>query len=193
MIRVTKAMKNVLMAAAMTLASMSASAAIIDINIDGINSWDSEGDSDNIVLLVDIGGGSEATIDGLGWDLEITTVGFSWLSEATIGFGSTALPNEILVTAGVFDNNAGNSAYTSGGILDLTDAGLFDIVLADGFLRLEFFESFDDVADAFDATYQGTVSVSVTEAVVEPNPVSAPTTLALMGITLLGLSLLRRR
>ena len=165
---------------------------VITLDISGAASWDLEGDSDNDVLLIDLGGGGPATLDGIGWDLTITTVGGSWLSEAVIGFGSTASPNEINLTAGAGDNFPGVDTYSSGGIITFADIPIPDIILADGVLRIEFFESFDDVADAIDSTYEGTLTLSGT-GFASPPTVAEPSTLVLLGLGLIGLGAIRRR
>lgn len=50
-----------------------------------IASWDYELDPDNVVLVFNMGG--PATIHGIGWDVSIEALGFSWLSEAYVNFG----------------------------------------------------------------------------------------------------------
>ncbi len=123
-------------------------------SFDGIDSWDGLDDTDNIVIDLNIGAGN--TLTGVGWDIGIATVGGSWLSEATIQHSDSngsADPNAINLNVGVGDDTSGDQDYTSGGtIVDFSDNGLPDIVAgADGILRLQIFESFDDNADAIDA------------------------------------------
>lgn len=183
--------KTLFVTAALSLSAMTASAATIDIDISGAESWDSLGSPNNLTRMIDLGMGSAVTIEALGWDLSIDTIGASWLSEAVISFGDTANTNGIDVTAGVNDGFAGSGTYSSGGMLDLTDAGLPDIELADGILVLTFYESFDDIENAVDAIYRGFVSVTVTDEVVQA--VSAPSIIALLGMGVFGLMLARRR
>lgn len=122
------------------------------VDISGTESWDPELDPDNTVLNVGIPG-SEVT--GIGWDCTLSTVGASWLSEATMSF-----QGEIYLTVGVGDDFAGTSAYSSGGVVVLADIPLPNIVVAGGTMPVEFFESFDDVADAVDAVFtSGSITV----------------------------------
>ena len=183
--------RTMFVTAALSLSAMTASAATIDIDISGAESWDGFGSANNLVRMIDLGMGSAVTIDALGWDFTIETIGASWLSEAVIGFSDTANSNGIDVTAGVGDDFAGVNSYSSGGLLVLNDFDLPNIELADGILVLTFFEDFDDVENAIDAIYQGFVSVSVIDEVVQE--VSAPSIIALLSMGMFGLMLARRR
>jgi len=123
------------------------------VDISGAESWDLIDDVDNVIADC-VGGG---TITGIGFDVTITTVGASWLSEPVIQFtnsAGSADPNAINLTAGLNDDMPGTMSYTSGGIIDFSDNALPNITAAgDGILRMQFFESFDDVADAVDAVF----------------------------------------
>lgn len=176
----------------MALTSTMASAAIVDIDVDGVESWDGPGDADNTILVVDLAdalglaGGSSVTITGIGWDVVISTVGASWLSEATVSFEGL-----VTVSPGAGNDAPGSMAFTSGGLLDLTDNGIPDIVLADGLLTLEFFEGYDDVADAVDSVWgssflaAGILQVDAGATVV-PIPAALPLFAAGLGSLLLG-------
>ena len=174
------------------LLSFTASADVINLDINGIASWDSEGSPLNTVLLLDLGGGGPVTIDGIGWDLNIETLGGSWLSEAAIGFGSTASPNDITLSAGAGDLFPGFASYSSGGIVFLNTIPIPDIILVDGILRLEFFETFDDFPGAIDAFYEGFLTISGT-GFDTGTPVSEPGILLLFGLGLIGVVIALRR
>lgn len=123
---------------------------------DGTESWDAQGSPNNVVMELDIGASNAVT--GGSFDVTITTSGNgSWCSEATLLMTNSdgiADPNGIILSpaAGNDATCDGGLEVSSGGVLDFTDNGLPDIVPnADGILRLEFFESFDDVADEIDA------------------------------------------
>jgi len=122
-------------------------------DIAGAQSWDLQGDPSNTVLSVPLANGDEMT--GIGWDVNLTTVGGSWLSEAAFYFdGSDQDLMGLFLTPGAGDDFAGTSSYSSGGVIDLAGAGIPNIpVLADGNLYIECFESFDDAADAVDADW----------------------------------------
>lgn len=125
------------------------------LDVTGIQSWDGIDDADNIVMDLDIGAGNE--LEGASWDVNIATVGASWLSEASVQFSDSngsADPNAINLAPGAADGAPGAMDYSSGGIVLFSSVPLPNIVAgADGILRLQFFEGFDDVADAVDADW----------------------------------------
>ncbi len=161
-------------------ASNAASMALqIPLTIDTYASWDAKGDTSNDVLAIDVAGlaglgtGNPATMTGAGWNVTVDTTGapavVSWLSEAKIEFDENVAPgtNWIALTPGFGDDFAGVATYDSLGIVDFPDAGVPDIVLPDGVLRIEFFEGYDDVADAIDALY--TTGSAITIALLDLN------------------------
>ncbi|KAA0216703.1 MAG: hypothetical protein DYG94_12950 [Leptolyngbya sp. PLA3] len=149
-----------------------------------VESWDFELDSSNVVAVFDMGG--PATIHGIGWDVTLSTVGASWLTEAYVNFGELGGTPGLYLHPGAGTNSPGTASYSSGGIIDLTDNGIPDVVMASGMLRLEFFESFDDVADAVDAYWRAGSTITL-----DMTLVPAPGALALLGLG--GLAIRRRR
>ncbi len=116
------------------------------LSVNGVDSWDVQGDSDNIVMNLDIGAGNEVT--GISFDVNLNSVGASWCSEADIFFTDSALTTGVILTPGVGVDMPCTMDFSSGGVDDVTMFGV--IAGADGILRIEFAESFDDVADAVD-------------------------------------------
>lgn len=151
-----------------------------------VATWDLVGDSSNVVWALDMGG--PATMHGIGWDMTVQTVGGSWLSEARMYFDDNIAPDlsGLFLTPGIADGFSGTGSYSSAGILDLSDNGIPDIVLPNGFLRLEFHESFDDVADAIDGYFLAGSTLTLDMTIVP-----APGALALLGLG--GLAIRRRR
>ncbi|MBO6512506.1 MAG: PEP-CTERM sorting domain-containing protein [Phycisphaerales bacterium] len=141
--------------------------ATLTIDISGVNSWDLQLDADNEVLMQSVL--ANANIVGIGWDVNLATVGASWLSEATMNF-----EDALFLTVGIGDDFAGTASYSSGGILDLTALTTpLDFFLgADGILDIEFFESFDDVADEIDATFGQGSSLQIQYVVPAPGAVA---------------------
>ena len=133
---------------------------LLCVSFDAQESWDGLADPvdpDNTIIDLDIGAGNMLT--GVGWDIGIATVGASWLSEPTIQHSSSAGsadPNAINLAVGAGEDAAGDQDFTSGGtVLVFADNALPNVVPdADGILRLQLFESFDDTADAVDANYR---------------------------------------
>lgn len=186
--------KRLALAVLMTFAlTAQANASVWEFSFNTIASWDAEGDSNNTIVTVDLAAalgfapGSAVFIDAIGWDVMINPQGASWYSEATVAFrDSSNDPTRpaVILSPGAGDdvtNDGAPRAYSSGGLIDLTDSGLADIMLlSDGILVMEFFEGFDDVPDAVDAFWSGTLSVN---AQVVPVPAALPLLLSALGLT----------
>jgi hypothetical protein len=168
------------------------------LDISGEQSWDSLNDPSNTVLLVPLGAGASMT--GIGWDVNLATIGASWLNEARFYFDGSDLDlTGLFLTPGFADATPGVGSYSSGGILDLTDNGIPDIpILADGTLYIQLNESFDDVADAADADWTAGSTLTIEY---EGGAPAVPTVgewgMVALGATLLGgvvvMTLRRRR
>ncbi len=176
-------------AAAALAVSAAASAEIVTVNVDGVQSWDAFGDPDNVFVELDLAAalglpaGSDVVIDGVGWDVTIDTVGDSWLSEAVVGLDDGDGTYDLFLNPSAGDDFPGNASYSSGGILDLEDdLGLGDVLVSGGILTLQVYESFDDVADEVDAVWAGEFQLNV---------IPGPGALALLGLA--GLAGSRRR
>lgn len=128
----------------------------LTIDISGYQSFDLQGSPLNKIFHVLVGVGTEIT--ALEWDLNLSTVGGSWASEAVIGF-----ENQLNLTPGIADAfPVTNANYSSDGIIDLSDVGLPNITVgADGLLALEFFESFDDVPGVADAIWLAGSTITI--------------------------------
>jgi len=122
------------------------------LDIGGTESWDALLDPSNTVLVVPLGTGAAMT--GIGWDVSLSTVGGSWLSEARFYFdGSDQDLSGLFLTPGFADATPGTASY-SNPVINLGDYAIPDIpILADGNLYIELNESFDDVGDAVDANW----------------------------------------
>lgn len=161
-------------------------------SVAGSNSWDLVSDGSNEILLVDVAtlagqpAGTPMVMTGIGWNVSLATVGASWRSEARFYFDDAVAPD----LSGLFlrpasENSPGTGTYSSVGVLDLTDNGVSDIALPTGVLRIELYESYDDVADAIDANW------TAGNLTIRAEPVPEPTSLSLLALG--GLAALRRR
>lgn len=149
------------------------------INLNNVESRDALRAAVNIVQTYNIGANAQVT--GIGWDLNLATVGASWRNEAVIAFENTALSTGVFLTPGS-EGSPGVGNYSSGGIVDLIGLALDFAVGGDGLLRLEFFETFVDNVGSADAIWNGTLSVQY---------VPTPGALAVLGLG--GLVAGRRR
>lgn len=131
-------------------------------SVAGIQSIDAIDSATNDVLEFNIGAGNALT--GISWDVGIETLGLSWVSEARVQFSSStgsSDPNAINLTVGNGVNAPGNQEFSSGGVILFSSVPLNDITVgADGILRLQFFESYDDGPGA-DANWRDAVMPAI--------------------------------
>ena len=164
-----------------------ANAGLVEVvDISGIETWDAEGDPDNTVIAVDLGG--PATVTSIGWDVDqfagLDIDGASWLSEMTIGIDwDQDGVNDLFITPSATDA-PGSELNSSGGLLLLADAALPDGDVITGSFNIEFFESFVDDADIAEGVFNQGSTLSF-------GYVPAPGAAALLGLG--GLVAARRR
>lgn len=166
----------------------------VAVNLSGLTTWDLVSDASNTVLLIDMAAtvglpsGSAVSVTGIGWDVTVDTLTpaqGSFLSQARMYFDDNLAPDLIgvFLAVGAGQNAPGIMNFASAGNIDLSDAGIPNILLPNGILRLELYETFDNAPDAIDAVFsQGGITVVVTP---------APGAMALLGLG--GLVMARRR
>lgn len=168
-----------------TLAPVGMSTVVHNFDVTGIDSNDGNGSPNNEVFTLDVGANSWVT--GIGWDVSIYAYDPSWLSDMQVAFEDSTQSSGVFLTVGVGDDFPGEESYSSGGIVDLVGLGLNFQVGADGKLRLEFFEAYDDFPDDWDGIWKsGALSIQVT-------PIPEPGTYALMMLGLAGVAVVARR
>lgn len=102
------------------------------------------GDPNNRVRNLNIGAGNQLT--GLAIDVRVQAIAPSWLDEARLMFSSTN-PNAHAVqyTPGLGMEQPGTINHSSNGVFSFAGAGIQHVVAgADGILRVEWFETFND-------------------------------------------------
>jgi hypothetical protein len=166
---------------------------MVSVDFSGVNSWDLFGDPNNEIVSSILGAGAIAT--GFGWNMTITTVGSSWLSDVTLNI--TGDGGEVVLSPGAGDDMPGGPTnYASGGIFDLSDLGFLNSpAFPDGSFPIETFEAFDDNVDAIDATIGSGSSLDIAYIAGAPVPTMPGVGLLVLLVVLLaaGTLLLRRR
>lgn len=183
-------MKSIAAIAAIAGAAAAASAgSTVDIMID-IDTFDALGAPGNIVESFDLnaaagfGSGNQVVVTGIGWDLIVEAFDPSWLSEARLNFGDAdnyVLADSLTLTPS--GTTAPGIEPSSSPVQVFADLALPNIVLSQGNLRVEGFESFVD-ALAPNGNISGTLTIQATF-------VPAPGAAALLGMG--GLVATRRR
>jgi len=176
------------------LACTSVFAAPLVVNVAGVESFGEVGDSGNTVFTFNVG--AFATITDVSYDVNLTAFNPSYLSELGLYFGDTDQTTGVFLTPGFQNPGPGTGSFT--GSASLVDLDLSFQVGADGLLRLEFFEDFDDASVSPDGIWNfGTITFT-TDVIDVPPPVGdvpEPATGMLMGagLALMGYTARRRR
>ncbi len=148
------------------------------LDVSGAQFFDGQGAATNEILSVFLGQGLQFV--GIAWDVNLTTVGASWASEATMSFDGL-----INFTPSNIDAPVTNENYSSDGFVYFHDLGIPDLVVgADGVLDIEFFEAFDDQPDIADAFLEAGSTITLT---------TTPTPGTLAAFTTIGLITTRRK
>lgn len=166
--------------AAMTGTAAHAGIASLNLDVNGAASAGDLGEMFNEVRTWSIGAGVH--IIGLSWNVSISTVGTSWLSEA--GFDLAAANGDgASLFPGLNDDFDGAESYS--GSEDLVAGGTDFFLGQDGVLTGRFFESFYDASNGDpDAFWRGSVTVTY---------VPEPASYGLAALGLLGIAAVRRR
>lgn len=170
------------------LVSASAFAAPITVTFSDVGSHGEIGDPDNVVNLVDVG--ANATITSVAFELVLTAFDPSYLSEMVVAFESSDFADGVFFTPGFGDDGPGTASYT--GYADLVALGLDFQVGADGLLRIEFFESWDDYWGYADGTWSGSFTFGV-DTGSGPSPVPEPASVMLLAAGLAAMRHAGRR
>lgn len=151
------------------------------IDVSGVYTNAGEGNPANTVRFYQLNPG--ALVDEVSWAMDLQAFAPSWLSEMTISF-LTSDGGGVYLTPAVGDDFPGAGNYADSA--RLSDFGLQFNVAADGLLRVEFFESFNDSSVDPDGLF---VSGHITFS----NVVPEPSTYGLMALGLMAVGALVRR
>jgi hypothetical protein len=178
-------------AAAVLAAALPASQAqadVITIDVSGAQGFGDLGDPLNTVRSFFLG--ANAHITDVAYNVNISALGFSYLSEATVYFGDSDQLGGVFLRPGFLVDAPGTDTFADSA--NLVDLGLDFNVGADGLLRLEFFEGFTDGELPDSIWNSGTLTFTydgVGGAVPEP----ASWALMIAGVGVAGGALRRRR
>lgn len=171
------------------LVSASVFAAPITVNFGGIESYGELGDWDNFVGTVDVG--ANARITGIGYDLNLTAFEPSYLSEMAVAFERSDLLDGVFFRPALGNGFPGTASFS--GFANLVELGLDFQVGEDGLLRVEFFETYDDVWGFADGIWNfGSFTFEV-ESAEEPAPVPEPASALLLAAGLATMRYAGRR
>ena len=175
------------------LASTSAFATPFTFDVTGARSIGELGNEANDVYEINVG--ANATITSISYNFNITAFTPSWLSEMGFAFSNGAFTEGVLLNPGPGFDLPGTETFTN--VLDLVAEQLTFSVDADGILRIEFYEDFDDAAISPDGVWNfGTITFN-TDAIDGPPDGEVPEPASGMligaGLALMGYTARRRR
>lgn len=152
------------------------------VNVAGIRSFDELGAAANVLQTYSLGAGAHIT--SVSWNVNLSSFGFSWLSELGVAF-TNDVGDGVVFTPGFGDDFQGTGSYS--GTADLTSLDLDFFIGSNGALSLEFYEEYDDVPGAADGIWNsGTLTFGYTPGVTAPVPEPETYALMLAGLGVLG-------
>lgn len=175
------------------LACTSAFATPFTFDVAGARSAGDFGDEGNSVYEINVG--ANATITSVSYDVNLTAFPPSFFSEMFLAFTNSSSMRGGNLNPGVDVNEAGTQTFT--GMKDLVAEGVSFRVDADGILRLEFYEAFDDLSISPDGVWNfGTITFNADLIDGPPTgdvPEPASGFLIGAGLALMGYTARRRR
>lgn len=164
-------------------------AAPLVVDVTGVQSFGEQGDPGNTVLTYNVG--ANAAITSITYNVNLTAYDPSWLSEIGLFFSGSDFGG-VKFVPGFSMDEPGTATFVAD--FDLVALGNSFNVGADGILRLEFYEGFNDFPDAADGQWNfGTVTFGINETPVSDVPEPGTTALFGAGLMLMAYAARRRR
>lgn len=168
-------------------------AAPLTFDVTGIQSFGERGRPENPVFTFDVG--ANATITSISYNVNITAFDPSYQSELGLAVSDAAQSVGVFVVPGLGVDEPGTGTFSE--LSDLVALGLSFSVGADGILRLEFYEGFDDADVNPDGRWNfGTVTFNFAGDSVDPGtdvPEPASALLIGAGLAMMGYAGRRQR
>jgi hypothetical protein len=162
-----------------------ANAGTLVVDLAGTPSIDALNDALNVHWVLDATPG--ALVDTVSYQLTLSALGQSWLSEAGVLITNSA-GQGIKLRPGFSTNAEGNASFS--GSASLAALNMAFNVGTDGKLNFQFYEHYDDVASGVDAVF---TAGSITLGGVAVTAVPEPASYGLMALGLLGMAAVLRR
>jgi hypothetical protein len=158
------------------------------VDISGIDSYDVVGNENNTVIELDLG--AHATVTSFSFNVTLTAYAPSYLSEMDIYYTNSTLNRGVIFTAALDIEESGTRTLSDS--YDLVADGFSFSVGADGILRIEFAESYNDSLTADGRWQSGTITFGYDDHQ-EVSAVPEPETYAMMMAGLLFVGAIARR
>ena len=161
---------------ALAVSTGAASATLIEIDTTNTVNFAELGNTGNVTISLSVEPGMQ--IVGIGLDANLTTFGDSLISDVGIRVSDANNLGSSALLEGLGDNAPGqNVNISTNGIIPLSFLGFDPIVLDSGTVFIEFYDSFDNVANGADSIWNGgTLTLDI-------QPVPAPGAIALLMVT----------
>lgn len=139
----------------------------------------------NLAVAMGLPNGTPVQVTGVGWNVKLETFGGSWFSDAGINFNDPPQSQSgFSIHPAAGNSGSGGPAIFTQSTIKLSNVGIPNLVLSTGNLRLEFFETFDDVTtgNMVDAQFGGTVRGEQSILYVQATPEPASATLLALAL-----------